>query len=94
MWELTRGHRFPLGTIFTFWPYGTCCPHLVSALPMYVASGWGLLMASTSAASDPPRPETICILACIFAVVTTLLHSGICVLSDISDTDFARQIGG
>jgi len=71
--ELTRLHKFPLGSILVFWP-----------------SAWGLTIAAYSVGL-PAR--SLAVQTLMFALGSTLVHSAACVINDICDVDFDRQVG-
>ncbi|KAJ7250755.1 UbiA prenyltransferase family-domain-containing protein [Mycena rebaudengoi] len=71
-YELTRLHKWPLGSILVFWP-----------------SAWGVAMAAYSV--ELPW-QNLLIQTLMFAIGSTLLHSAACILNDICDRDFDRQV--
>lgn len=89
--ELTRLHKFPTGTLLVFWPCGEYVSSRVIISHISQAfSAWGLTNAAFTV-SIPPGQLGLHLAA--YFVGSTILHSAACVINDICDRDFDRQVG-
>jgi 4-hydroxybenzoate polyprenyltransferase len=90
-WELTRLHKFPAGSDLVFWPCGMIqIATPVSPIYLHNLLAWGVTMAAFYVALPP---KELAILLVGYALGSTILHSAACILNDICDRDFDRQVG-
>lgn len=90
--ELTRLHKFPLGSIAVFWPCGERWPSSRNINWTYYdwQQAWGLALA---ARGENMSLWCLFVRAAIAAIGSTLIHSAACIWSDICDVDFDRKVG-
>jgi hypothetical protein len=91
--ELTRIHWFPVGSDFTFWPFGKV---VFNVAYLWINCGsscllaWGFLSAAYHVAL--PMNEVLKN-TLFYAFLGTLIHSAGCVINDMLDRDLDRKVG-
>ena len=96
-YELTRLHKPVMGNTLMFWPCGKfhLCVSIVLTIVMIMILNsddlaWGLTMAAYNTDTQLP---TLAYQLSLFAIGSTLMHSAACVINDICDIEFDKQVG-